>query len=637
MLVLARSALSQGQRGDSATAPRGDTTHLRADTGAAIPQAALQRDTSHHLSRADSILTSYHPDTTKVKAPITKAEDPLLMTVGPSYHWNRDQLFASGALTLADLLGRIPGFNAFRGGWMSAPMTGTYMGNSARIRIFYDGIEVDPLDPGMRWIHDLATVDLWTLDAVSVERGADELRVYIRTWSVDHTTPTTRADVLTGNQETNLYRAFFGKRFDGGAALQFAAQQFTNVVRFGGGGTGTSLFGRFGWARGPFSFDAVADRYRRGMDPLSRVNFDGTPFVDPGLPDLEKNWTNAYVRAGLGSPDHCAWLQVIASSESFRNSSPLAQAITVVTPTGTKTITSADSVNSESQYVAAAGFTRWGIRFSGTERFRVFAGHGTMSSPSARASWESGPLAIQGFAEENAPTAWPTLDSLNRRKSISSSTEEVTARLNPLPFVSFLGDAARTVYGNVAGAPPSSLSIRLEAGLRLGSLWFAGGVIRRDSALVQAPSIFDTTYVPAAVGPATGYYGSIRGTLWNLFAADIQGTDWGSAGPYRPKYESRSELSLSTEWLRKFPRHTFHILVAGIVDYTTSVPFPTMSGTTQYSTGGVVGSTLVELRILHATITWQFRNVNGYPYNLVPGYIMPRQTNLYGVRWDFWG
>ena len=55
------------------------------------------------------------------------------------------------------------------------------------------------------------------------------------------------------------------------------------------------------------------------------------------------------------------------------------------------------------------------------------------------------------------------------------------------------------------------------------------------------------------------------------------------------------------------------------------------------ATGSRVLSTLLELRIKSAYITWQYRNIigNGTPYALVPGYVMPRLTNLYGVRWEF--
>jgi hypothetical protein len=599
---------------------------------------SLPPDTGHRrLSKADSILTSYHPDTTKIRTPLLRAESPPLLSVGPSYHWDRDQLFASGALTLADLLSRIPGFTGFSAGWLSTPQMGSYMGNTGRIRIFYDGIELDPLDPGMRGLQDFASIDLWTLDEVSVERGAEELRVYIRSWTVDHTTPYTRADVLTGNQETNLYRAFFGKRFNGGESVQFAAQQFTNVGGFGGGGSGTSILGRVGWASGPWAFDIFGDRYRRGMDPLARLELNGQPAPDPGLPDFEKTFTDAYIRGGYGSPDRDGlWGQVIISTESFQNTSPSAGAAVVTTSTLSTVTTNVDTLNSESQYVIAGGFSHWGIRFTGTNRVRVFGSLGLMDSPSARAEYETGPLAIDVFTERNAPTAWPTLDSLNRSRLTPVSTEEATVRLTPLPFVSLLGDVSRTLSNGALSTPPTSTAMRAEAGLRFGHLWFTGGVVTRDTALVQGLAIYDTTYVPAALGRMTGYYGTIRGTMWEGVSVDFEGMDWGSEAAYRPHYEGRGEISLQTEWLKRFPRHTFHIQVNGIMEYTTAVPFPTTSGITQYSSGTVVLGSLVEIRILRGTITWQFRNMLGYPYNLVPGYIMPRQTNIYGIRWDFW-
>ena len=46
-------------------------------------------------------------------------------------------------------------------------------------------------------------------------------------------------------------------------------------------------------------------------------------------------------------------------------------------------------------------------------------------------------------------------------------------------------------------------------------------------------------------------------------------------------------------------------------------------------------SSLLEIRILRATVSWQFRNFLGERYSQVPGFIAPRQTNFYGVRWTF--
>ena len=47
-------------------------------------------------------------------------------------------------------------------------------------------------------------------------------------------------------------------------------------------------------------------------------------------------------------------------------------------------------------------------------------------------------------------------------------------------------------------------------------------------------------------------------------------------------------------------------------------------------------SALLEIRLLDATISYQFRNLLAQRFQTVPGYEMPRQTQYYGVRWTFW-
>ncbi len=611
-----------------------DSAHVRSDSVAGTDT------TRAHVSKADSILLSYHPDTTKTRAPIAHSEQPRLLGIGPAYHWNRDELFASGAQTLTDLLARIPGFTDFRAGWLSTPMIGTYMGNAARIRVFYDGVELDPLNARDGNTTDLATIQIWTLEEVAVERGAEELRVYLRSWRVDHLTPSSRADVATGTQETNEYRAFYGQRFKPGEALQVAAQQFTNVGPEGGGGDETSLMARLGYARGPWSFDVFGNRYRRGMDPLTEVDLNGGPPPGPGLGDFEGTWTTAYVRGGYGDPDHGVWAQVMATTLQFKNSSRESTLATdtIINPvTGLPFATpTADTTASESQYIASGGFSKWGIRFSGTDRFRVFAGHGTSNEPSGRASFESGPLALSAYIDHDAPSAWPAATAPNAFQTIPITIEEVSARLTPLPFISIMGAASRTTSTGALDAPPTSLAMRGEVGLRVGPLWFSGGVMTQDTGRVAALSVYDPSYVPVALGRTTGEFGSIRGVIWEGIHADITGIDWGSPGPYRPNYQARAELSLQSEWLHKFPRRTFSIHASGVFEYRSPTPFPVANGSEVFSPVSYSLSTLLELRILQATIFWDFRNVLGYPYTLVPGYLMPRQVNIYGVRWSFW-
>src|SRR5690606_23776649 len=104
--------------------------------------------------------------------------------------------------------------------WLASPALVGVAGDVSRTRVFLDGIELEGLDPTGGGLLDLSRIQLWSLEDVAVERGADELRVYLTTWRVERTTSSTRTDVATGDQETNLYRGMFGRRFKHGEVLQ---------------------------------------------------------------------------------------------------------------------------------------------------------------------------------------------------------------------------------------------------------------------------------------------------------------------------------------------------------------------------------------------------------------------------------
>jgi hypothetical protein len=123
-------------------------------------------------------------------------------------------------------------------------------------------------------------------------------------------------------------------------------------------------------------------------------------------------------------------------------------------------------------------------------------------------------------------------------------------------------------------------------------------------------------------------------------------TRWTTKAIMRPAAEARAELYIRTKWLSKFPRGQFGLNATAIYEYRSATQFRTdgnisgnawatsATGTTQAS-GSSSASTLIEFRIERAVVSWQYRNIVGANRALVPGYLMPRQTNIYGVRWDF--
>ncbi|HJR64576.1 MAG TPA: hypothetical protein VJ803_12810 [Gemmatimonadaceae bacterium] len=572
-------------------------------------EAQVVRDTTARRDTAALRADTVRSDT--IQAPIARNESPPLLEIGEGYRWDRQMLFASGAVNVLGLLERIPGLTWFRSSWIASPHSGAYLGSAARVRVYLDGLEFVSLDPRTESLLDLTEVPLWALEEVAVERGADELRVYLRSWHVDRTTTSTRTDVVTGDVDTNLYRGYFGKRFFNGGALQLAGQQFgTTGNEFTGGGDQLSLLGRVGWARGPWSLDAFAVRSRRTRDLQNQRLGDGS------IPALRAVRLDSYVRAGYGNVDDGPWAQLIAASQSFdEESAPIAGS------------DEADTSRTHTQYLAAGGFTRGALRLSATAR--VHSGDIRREADvSARATFERGILGVSLYAERGG-------DSL-------TSSEEAQLRLTPLPWLALTGAGSRR-HGGTPFGDEEVMTTRGEVGVRLWDLWLGGGGIRRDAVTVPPLRVYNPSFEPARDDGATGGYLFARGRVWRAIHADVYALQWDEAGPYRPRTQTRSELFVRTNWLGRFPSGNFGFLASFVHEYRSFTIFPTLAAgdppepafdATSFSH---TITTRLEIRIQDAVIFWQQRLVpRPSAFDYVPGFVPPRRLTLYGVRWQFW-
>lgn len=652
-------------------AGRRDTVRTRADSArAAAQRPPAGRDTirvplpprADSVPRGDTTRAAAKPKTAAdtIKPPLARTQLPPIIEIGPARVYDRAALFATGSLTLSDLLGRVPGLTEFTAGWLGAPAVVGVLGDVRRIRIFLDGVELDPLDPRQRGTPSPNDLPLLTLEELRIERGADEVRVHARTWRVDRTTPYTRADVATGDQNTNLYRAFFGRRFAHGAALQLAAEQFsTQPIRALPSSDALNLMLRVGTTRGPWAVDLFAQRSSRNRAPW--VGFGNVDQTIDTIPGLETARTTAYARVGNGDPERGRWMQLTAAATTFRLSPRESNDFTS-TLTGADTSAVPDSNTYVGQYVASAGVTSGPFRVSATERVRTLRGR-VSSTPSARASVESPVLAASLFAEASS--------------ALTPSRIEATARLMPLSRIAFLASASRTgsgtferILGDTIGGRTidtagvyqpgpvyfyagydslevaryslaSRTNFRAEAGVRLGDLWVSGGLIRRGATTLMPPGeIVTDTVVGSAVRTeeeATARTVAVRGRLFKSLYADAWGIAWDdTAGFYRPRYQSRAELYIQTSLLDRFPKGNFGLLTSLAHEYRSKVSFP-LPGDSVITTGHIRTLAFkLELRIQTAVVSYQFRNVLQERYQLVPGFSMPRQTQFYGVRWEFW-
>ena len=553
------------------------------------------------------------------KAPLAHAESPPVFGIASTMRWDRADLFATGAITVQDLLDRVIGVTTLRAGWIAAPAVAAYLGDVRRVRVFYDGVERDELDPRAGGPLDLTQINLWSLDDAAIEQGAGEIRVHLRSWRVTNTSPSTRTDVSTGDQQTNLFRGFFGRRYGRGEAAQFAAQEFgtTPPRRFGSSSDQLGAVVRAGWASGRWSVDVHGNRTSRHRGVIT------AEFSGDSIPSVESTRMDAYFRAGYGDPDTSrVWAQALASFGKYDYTG-----IRTPLPAGTPVVpdselASLDTSIFRSQYVVSAGISRGSARVSVTERLR--AGFGLRrATPSIRGSYARGPLAISAFVEGKGAD--------------SVAHGDVIARVSPGSFMTLLGSASRSADDRVEDRSTTTTYLRSEAGLRLRGLWFVGGIVRRDSVRLTGPRLFDTTFAATPSATATGVSAAIRGRLWGPFYANVFGIRWSdSAGLYRPQYQTRSELYVSTNLIERFPSGNFGLLGSIVHEYRSATRFPIATGGLDRTGGYRTYSTLLEIRIADAVISWQFRNFLGERYSQVPGFSAPRQTNFYGVRWQFW-
>ena len=620
---------------DTLKKPASDTLKARADSlaaaSAAEVKAAMEKAAADSIKqrqdslRADSVFTdSLQRESQRilreqerrgdtVKAPTPSAEMPHLTDLGDPYRWGRDELAATGALTLGDLLERVPGLTVFRTGWLGSPQVGAMLGDLGKVRVFYDGIELDAIDPRNGGMLDLSFVQLWQLEEVRIERGASEVRVHLRSWRVRSVTPSTRVDIGTGDLETNGYRGYYGQRWRNGGALQLGAYQIgTRDNRGAGDADGLSLFGRGGWARGRFSADVSFTRSTRSRTEQLRDE-DLVP-VRPNLPLFDGAFNEAYLRGAYTDTTRGVWLHLTAARLSHTQNN-LAHRDTVEVPLQP---TSNELSIARQQYVAAAGWERGALAVSFTGRLRRLDSLSHFT-PSARIAYERSRVALAGFVEQQDERKLRRVDG--------------SGRFLPLSWVGVSG--AVSYYAPTQGGLfPTSLTYRGEVGVRLNRAWLSGGIMSRDTAQLIAPIVFDTGFTGRSVGAATGTFVAFRGKVWKDLGFDVIAVKWDSAGMLRPEYQTRSQLYIETGWRSRFPTGNLHILFAISHEYRTQALFPLGDQILAASQYRSLGAQL-EIRLLQATLTYQFRNALNEIYQQVPGFYMHRPVQFYGVRWYF--
>lgn len=654
------------------TGSRRDTANTRVDTagGRRNPPPAGRDTVRVPLpARADTLVNKDStgrsliplpkaPKADTIKAALSRGEAPTILDIGAARIYDRTALFATGAATLIELLGRVPGLTEYATGYLGAPAAIAAEGDLRRVRVFLDGLELDPMDVRSRGTSAAGDLPIHALEEVRIERGAEEVRIYARSWRVDRTVPYTRADIMTGDQNSNLYRAWFGRRYDHGEAVQVAAEQYTSqpTSRLPSSDA-LNVMLRLGITHGPWSADAFLQRSHRNRAAWAGAG--NTSDTRDTVPAIETNRSTTYLRLGNGDPEQGRWLQLLASSHSFlasrRRSTSFSSSVDTTSGVG-------DSTNYENQYLLTGGLTSRLFAVSAAERIRAGAGR-TSHVLSERGSATIGPLALSVFNEA--------------KSYLDPARSEATGRLLLTSRLALVASASRTGSGDFdrlfveqrngsvyteTGAftvdgfgqfvtPDTSeatryrlaarTNSRAEVGVRVRDVWLSGGIMRRGKTTLLAPAVFGTEYEGSAAvrreGDVSARTLAARGRLWRAVNVDAWAVAWNdSLGFYRPRYQTRSELYIQSNLLNRFPNGNFGLLTSLAHEYRSNSLFATSGDSVRVAPGYRMITFKLEIRIQTAVVSYQFRNLLQEKYQQVPGFPYPRQSQFYGVRWEFW-
>ena len=594
-----------------------------------LPKRIIASDSAvfkREVARTDSIKRAIAADT--IKAPLARFERPDDFETSPRLRFSREEILSSGAVNLADLLDRVPGVTTYRSGWIAGVHAASFAGDTRRLRLFIDGVEMDAIEPRNGGTIDLTDVQLWMLDELVVERAAGEVRVWMRTWTVERTTPYTRADIFTGDLNTNAFRGLFARRWRNGVLLQLGGQQvatqsgrvnaFTGAESSAGRGDGTvqGFMARIGWSKRRVSVDLFANATARERDPHT---------AREGFTDLLRykgSRRDAYLRVGYGDTLRGFWSQAIVGVVRTR----LEGIGDAVEATDSTPAVVTDTIRGRTQQLLAAGYrtSLWSVSL--TDRVRPIDG-AAFHAPALRGRLGGARYAIGAFAEDNGADSTRRID--------------LSARAQPFSWLILTG-AQSTRTPDSATGRESGNTLRAEAALKVGRLWLGGGVIRDNGNRFDSPVILGTPAAVLSSVDAQGVLVSAAGRVYKDVRVDVQAIRWDGSQYNRPQLHVRTEIALISDWRRRFPRGEFSINARIWHELRDGVPF--FYGTAAGSSTPEVRITeranvmtgLLELRIQRATLFYQYRNLTGGAYEQIRGITMPPAVQMYGVRWEFW-
>lgn len=547
-------------------------------------------------------------------------------TMGPSssfglgvWYWDQEALLREMAVSLGDLLERIPGIVTYRGGFFMQPETSvSYGGTAGRMEVVLDGYVLDPIASGT---FDFSQLPLANIESIRVERRLDLVRISIRTLVARDGRPQSRIEAGVGEPNVNVFRGLLLMPRLGPGPLGLAVERVdTDGYRNRENADDFAAWVKWSYIRGAAG---VQVEYLRN-NVLREAN-------SPWPAAIDRQDLVVRARAPVGP----VVAELFAGRTSFRNDSvfrlvPLAE----------------DSTLNDTLRITTRGL-QWGGRasvdfpFAWAEaglRFRDID-----ALPSTQVDLAGG-VRIPNFGEVAAD-----FTRQNWRDLGSTSSYSVRALTRSLHGLSAFGEIARGDRGATYLTYPDSGAIRTErTGTRFGAQFERWGITTGAALLSLEADTVPALGMPWDASRVLTRGGKVNG--WEFFGRTellvpwltLEGsyTNWldGAVWAYMPSQEWRAALQLHT-----IPLASGNLEILGRLETRRrgGVLMPTVQDT---AVGPVLTAfdgfdTLdgyLQIRVADVRLFIRGENLLLKPIPEVPGRSLHQPRFMYGMKWNFW-
>lgn len=585
--------------------------------GDSLAVDSLAADT---LALADTVPSdSLAADTIYYNLPRPTGRPPSGFATG-IWSWNRHEIMANGANTLAELVQDVPGVIALLGGDFGTPAAVSAFGQGgSAYRVFRDGMELYPVDGG---VVDLQRVPLVGISEVRLDRSMGQMRIEMTSYQHEEGRPFSIIEAGTGDLDTNMFRGIYADPTALGGSFGVGLERVDTRGRApdrteGGNRTGS-------WLR--YQFHA-GDRFGIGLD--YRTNQAQTR-SDEYTPTLSRTETMA--RASYRLRDGFV-VSALAGRSTLGSETP-----DVAAPDG----------GSRSQLAATVSADVRGLWIEGT--IRRFTGEAPSSTVDLSGGYTHPEMG--GANAHLTQASW---------EGATHSAASARAWLSPVRNVTVFAQVSDGTFGArggaiadladpplelPAGVGPESLSFterrtsRVGAAFALGRFEVAGARLYAWSDQVVPLGIeLDAGSLPVTGVHRNGYEGTIvLPTRWRALTFEGSYQWWDEVGPYLPDEIYRG----SFEYHKVF-KETGNLELWGSLGVRGHNPMPTFVSTTGSTPPTEVVPFFqswyarVQVRVVTVRLWIGIDNASLRRFNQTyPDRLLPLTRTFFALRWDLW-